>query len=139
MNLDELQPLMQEIAAGITGARVEVGRTDRPRRNEVFITVTSSTDSETFATISADGGGTIELTVNGGFTTGIAGDQADVDGIRGYLESVVRAARAYLDGHWSMRKSRLFRVPILTIHHGASRLNLAPPRRWSSNDSRLPF
>jgi hypothetical protein len=139
VNLDELQSLMREVAAGISDAIVEVGRTARPRHDDVFIKLTSRTESHMFAIISTQGSGTFELRVNGGFYTGIADDLADVEDVRGYLESYIRAARAYLDGHWSIRKSRVLRVPILTIQRGASRLNLASPRHWSSNDSRLAF
>lgn len=139
VNLDELQSLMREVAAGISDAIVDVGRTAGPRHDTVFIRLTSRTESQAFAIISTQGSGAFDLSVNGGFCTGIADDLAGVEEVRGYLESYVRAASAYFDGHWSIRKSRVLRVPTLTIQSGASRLNLTPPRHWSSNASSLAF
>ena len=139
MNLDQLESLMREVAEGVGGASAEVGRIERPRHDGVFIKLTSATQPGTFAIVSTSGSGAFELTVNGGFYTGMADDQAGVDDARGYIQSYVRAARSYLDGHWSIRKSRVLRVPILTIQNGTSRLNLASPGHGSSNDPRLSF
>ena len=137
--MDQLEHLMQELADGISGARVEVGRTDRPRHNDIFLKLTSPLHRDRFAIISTGGSGTFELAVDGGFSTLLADDQADADDARDYLESYIRAAVAYLDGHWSIRRSKLLRVPILTIEKGVSRLNLASPGHGSSNNAKLSF
>lgn len=131
---------MLELAATISGVHVDVGRTDAARHPESYIKLTSLTDPEAFAIVSATGSGSYELTVNGGFSTSDADDLAVApDEVREYLASYVRAALAYLDGSWSMRKSRFLKVPTLSIEKDGSVLNLVPRGRGSTNDYRLSF
>ena len=135
---DDLRAVIGELAATISGVRVEVGTTDSPRHPEYFIKLMSNDDPETFAIISATGSGWYQLTVNGGFWTGRADDQAvDPEEVREYLAQYVRAGLAYLDGSWSIRKSRFLRVATLSIQKGESVVNLFPRGRGSTNDYRL--
>ena len=134
MNLVDVQFLMAELTSGIEGARAEVGLTDRPRHNDAYLRLTSLYDPEVYAIVSTDGAGTYDLTVAGEFSIGMADDQAlDPESVRGYLESYVRAALAYLDGHWSIRASTIFKVPILTIQNDVARLHLVSRGRVSLN------
>ncbi len=131
---------MLELAATISGVHVDVGRTDAARHPESYIKLTSLTDPEAFAIVSATGSGWYQLTVNGGFWTGTADDQSmRPHEVREYLASYVRAALAYLDGSWSIGKSRFLKVPTLSIQKDGSVLNLVPRGRGSTNDDRLSF
>lgn len=131
---------MLELAATVSGVHVDVGRTDGVRYPESYMTLTSLTDPEAFAIVSATGSGWYELTVTGGFWTARADDQSmEPHEVREYLASYVRAALAYLDGSWSIRKSRFLKVPTLTIQKDGSVLNLVPRGRGSTNDERLSF
>lgn len=130
MKLDDLEAVMLELAAGIRDAHVEVGRSGRPRN--VFLKLTSLTDPGTFAIISATGSGAYELEVSSGFYAGLADDLAsDAADVLYYLESYVRAARAYLEGNWSIRTSKVLRIQTLRIQKEGVSLNLARLRRWS--------
>ena len=140
MNLVDAASLMGELADGISGARAEVGLTERRHHNDAFLKLTSLSDPELYAIISTNGSGTYGLEVTGGFCTGNTDDLSlDYKEVREYVESYVRAAIAYLDGHWSIRKSRVFKVPSLTIRTDAARLNLALQGHWSTNDARQQF
>ncbi|MDX2026736.1 hypothetical protein [Microcella sp.] len=140
MNPDDLRAVLLDLAGTISGVHVDVGRTDAARHPESYIKLTSLTDPEAFAIVSATGSGSYELTVNGGFSTGTADDQSmEPHEVREYLASFVRAALAYLDGSWSMRKSRFLKVPTISIEKDGSVLNLVPRGRASTNDYRLPF
>ena len=139
MKLPEVESLMRELALDIRGANVEVGVTDRRRYNDAFLRITSLADPEKYAMVSNNGGAVYELEVTGGFRTFAWDDQAVAyEDVRAYLESFVRAASAYLDGQWSIRRSRIFRTPILTIRTDVAPLDLTLPRRcWVASGSRL--
>lgn len=140
MKPDELRAVILELAATISGVHVDVGRTEAARHPESYIKLTSLTDPETFAVVSATGSGWYELTVTGGFWTARADDQSmEPHEVREYLASYVRAALAYLDGSWSMQKSRFLKVPTLSIRKDGSVLNLVARGRGSTNDYRLSF
>ena len=134
MDLAALQLILAGLAAEVTGAHVEVGVTTNKRYNEAYLRLTSLTDPQTHATVSSNGGGTYELRVTDGFYTGHADDQSlGEDDVREYFRRYIRAGRAYLEGRWSIRKSRILRVPILTIHTDLGHLNLASPGHGSTN------
>lgn len=133
VNLADAESLMVELAAPISGAHVEVGTTNRRRFNDAYLKLTSLVDPKAYAIVSTPGIGTYELEIAGGFHTGNADDQASDEFVREYIERYVRAATAYLDGRWSIRKSRLLRTPILTVRTDDGPLNLAPKGHWSIN------
>lgn len=71
-----------------------------------------------------------ELAVAGGFGTGRADDMATDDtSVREYLEECLRAAIAYLEGHWSPGKSSLLRIPFVRLHTEDGDLKLHLPIR----------
>ena len=107
---------------------------ERGKYKTAHLTLTSFSDAATYAIVTTTGGGTYELEVSGGFYTGNADDQSlDYNSVRGYVEFYVLAGMAYLAGKWTIRKSRVFRVPILTIQDKSVTLNLAPLGHGSSN------
>jgi hypothetical protein len=134
MNPADMEALLADVAAGISYAQVEVGAEQVRRYKKPFLKLTSRQNPEQYAIISMTGSGWYGLTVTGGFCTGVADDQGmDYASVREHVETFVRAATAYLDGHWSMRKSKVLRVPTLTIQTEAARLNLVPRGHWSTN------
>ena len=133
-----LRAVMLELAATITGVKVDVGETDSDRHPESFIRLTSLVGPEKFAVISATCSGWYELTVDGGYWTATADDESmEPHEVREYLASFARAGLAYLDGSWSIRKSRFLRVPRLSIELDGSVLNLVPRGRGTTHNSRL--
>lgn len=131
---------MLALAESLGDLHVDVDIVPLGRSPSCVMTLRSSTDVKLWANISAMGSGWYELAVNGGFWTGRADDRAvDTDEVREYLASYVRAALAYLEGSWSIRKSRFLKVPTLTIQKGGSVLNLVPRGRGTTNDHRLSF
>lgn len=140
MTLEDVRALMLDIAPSLGDLHVEVDVVRVGRSPSCVMTLRSTNDSTLWASISTTGSGDYELSVNGGFSTGRFDDQSlEPADVRDYLKSYVRAGSAYLEGKWSVRTSRVFKVPRLTISDGASRLALAPRRRWSHNDLSLSF
>lgn len=140
MTLGDVHDLMLAIAQSVGDVHVDVNVVDDGRWRSCVMTLRSTADSAQWASVSTSGSGDYELRVNRGFVTGQFDDQSlERSDVREYLESYVRAASAYLAGKYSIRPSGVFRVPTLTISDGASRLTLSPPRRASTNDSRLSF
>jgi hypothetical protein len=132
MNLAEAEALLSELAAGIDHLDTVVGLSGKSPHTVAYLRLSKRSDPDTFATVSTPGVGTFELEVTGGFSTGNADDQAtDDDDVRQYVSSYLDAAVAYVDGRWSIRKSRFFRIPVVTVFATSGALNLAP-RGWPS-------
>jgi hypothetical protein len=115
MNVAEAQSLLSELAALSTSALVEVGTSGRPPHNYAYLKLTSPFNPENHAVVSTRGDGWFELEVDGGFNTGITSDLTPDEDVRENLERYVHAATSYLAGHWSASRSRVFRVPFITV------------------------
>jgi hypothetical protein len=140
VNLDDVYRLMRELAEPLKTVSTAVDVVTAGRLRRCVMTLSSPSDPGVWARVSTHGGGDYEIEVNGGFTAGCFDDLSlGRDDVREYLESYIRAAVVYLGGAYSIRTSRVFKVRTLTIGDGKSRLNLAPRRRWSTNDGRLAF
>ena len=134
MNLAEAKALLAELAREFEHVDTAVGVGGRRPNTVAYVRVSARNDPDTFAIVSTPGVGTFELEVSGGFYTGMADDQASDDDVREYVQKYLDAAVAYVDGRWSESKSRLFRVPVVTVYAPDGALNLAS-QGWPSTNS----
>lgn len=115
MNVDQAKALLGKLAVSTNGAQIEIGTSGHPPHDYAYLRLTSPTDPGHYAVVSTPGDGWFQIEVTGGFNTGQTSDLTDDRYVREILESLVRAASAYLGGRWSTGKSMLFRVPFVIV------------------------
>lgn len=133
MNIADTEALLSERGAAAEGLLAEVGTAGRAPHDYAYLKLTTPSDTERYAIVSTPGNRWFELEVTGGYNTGRTDDLASDETVREYVEQFLRAAIAYLNGRSSIRKSGIFRVPILTIETDGRPINLAPRARGATN------
>lgn len=124
MKVREAEVLLAELAKTIAGANAEVGTKGVPPYDFAYLKLTSIKEPDDFAIVSTRGDGWFEFEVSGGFYTGSTSDMTSDEHVREYLEEYLAAALAYIAGNRKVGKSRLFRIPFVSVETGGRLIKL---------------
>ena len=116
LNVVDKKALLSELASTAVGMNSDVGIDGVPPHHHAFLKLTSPSAPDDYAIISLGGAGWFQLEIPGPYYHLQADDLASDEDTMEYLEEYLQAATAYLDGRWSLGKSRFFRLPFVTIH-----------------------
>jgi hypothetical protein len=120
MNVSEVQEFLASIKIQRPGMRSEVGTRD----STVYLRYSTDSEPEDFAVVLTPGDRWYELSVGGGFSTLRFDEGTPDDEVMRILASFAKAAIAYIEGHRTVVRSRILKLPSLRVEFGEESLDL---------------
>lgn len=127
MDLDAAASILSDLAPSSEEWNSEVGVRGRTPNRDAYMKLTSKENTVESVVVSTVGDPWFMLEVPGGFAHLHISEGLSKSEVRQVLEEYVEAGCDYLNGQWSIGKSRWTRVPVLTVYtrRGPMRLQLS--------------